>query len=364
MRANDLFADVDSDYRAGMPETQIVPDRQRAAHAGVSVEDIAQTVNVLVGGVRAGTREDAGRRYDIRVRLLSDQRARERDLALLRVRAADGTLVPLSSLVSVRTTESLFAITRRGRERAITVFANVATGASQATAVDTARRIAQEVLPAGYSTSLSGQSQALEESFRELTFALLLGVVVAYMILASQFNSFVHPITVLVALPFSLTGALAALSFTGLSLNLYSFIGLVLLMGIVKKNSILLVDFTNQRRLAGLSRDAALVEACPTRLRPILMTTVSTLAGALPAALAQGPGGEVRQPMAVAVVGGVVVSTVLTLFVVPALYSLFDSLGRRLTKHGNHEQEARKALAELAAEDLARTYGTGHESAK
>ncbi len=357
MRASPLFVDVDSDYRAGMPETQIVPDRDRATLAGVSVEDLAQTVNVLVGGVRAGTWEDRGRRYDVRVRLVSGQRSRERDLDLLRVRARDGTLVPLSSLVDVRTTESLFAITRRGRERAISVTANVPAGVSQATAVTQAQALAYEALgkAPGFSVALSGQSQALEESFRELTFALIFGVVVAYMILASQFNSFVHPITVLMALPFSLTGALAALWLTGLSLNLYSFIGLVLLMGIVKKNSILLVDFTNQRRVqGGLSSREALIEACPTRLRPILMTSIATLAAAVPAAIAVGPGGEVRQPMAVAVIGGVTVSTFLTLFVVPAMYSLFDSLGRRLTKHGDHEQEARAALAELAAEDLAR----------
>jgi len=356
MRESRLFVDVDSDYKAGMPESQIVPDRDRATLAGVSVEDLAQTVNVLVGGVRVGTWEDRGRRYDIRVRLVSGQRSRERDLALLRVRARDGTLVPLASLVDVRTTESMFAITRRGRERAITVTANVPAGVSQAEAVKQAQELALDALgrAPGFSVALSGQSQALEESFRELTFALLFGVVVAYMILASQFNSFVHPITVLMALPFSLTGALGALYVTGLSLNLYSFIGLVLLMGIVKKNSILLVDFTNQRRLAGLGSDAALVEACPTRLRPILMTSVATLAAAIPAAIAAGPGGEVRQPMAVAVIGGVAVSTVLTLFVVPAMYSLFDSLASRLSKKGDHEREATKALADLQAEELAR----------
>lgn len=352
-----LFVDVDSDHKTGMPETQIAPDRDRATLAGVSVEELAQTVNVLVGGVRAGTWEDKGRRYDVRVRLVSGQRSREQDLALLRVRARDGTLVPLASLVDVRTTQSLFAITRRGRERAITVTANVPPGASQATAVRRAREIADEALgkAPGFSVALSGQSQALEESFRELTFALLFGVVVAYMILASQFNSFVHPITVLMALPFSLTGALAGLWLMDLSLNLYSFIGLVLLMGIVKKNSILLVDFTNQRRLkGGLGCHAALIDACPDRLRPILMTSISTLAAAVPAAVAFGPGGEVRQPMAVAVIGGVAVSTVLTLFVVPALYSLFDSLATRLSKHGDHEQEATRAIADLAAEDLAR----------
>lgn len=358
MRASDLFADVDTDFRKGVPETRILPLRERAVLAGVSMEDLAQTVNVLVGGVRVGTFEDAGRRYDVRLRLLSDQRSRERDLGLLRVRAADGSLVPLSTLVAIETSESLFAITRRGRERAITISSNVGEGKSQAEAVAEVRRMAREVLPAGYSVVLSGQAQALEESFRELNFALLLGVVVAYMILASQFNSFVHPITVLVALPFSLSGAIAALALADLSLNLYSFIGIVLLMGIVKKNSILLVDFTNQRRLAGDGRDEALLTACPTRLRPILMTSFATLAAAIPAALAQGPGGEVRQPMAVAVLGGVVVSTVLTLFVVPALYSLFDSMTARFSKAGAHEREASRVLADLTEEEL-RALGAG-----
>jgi hydrophobe/amphiphile efflux-1 (HAE1) family protein len=350
MRDSDLFADVDTDYRPNQPETHIVPDRDRAATAGVSTEELAEAVNVLVGGVRVGTWEDRGRRYDVRVRALADQRQRERDLALLRVRARDGTLVPLASLVSIKTTESLFAITRRGRERAVTVFANVGPAGSQAASIAAAQRIAADVLPQGTTASLAGQAQALDEANRELTFALLLGIVLAYMILAAQFNSFVHPITVLIALPFSLTGALAALYALNLSLNLYSFIGIILLMGIVKKNSILLVDFTEQRRLRGETRDQALLNACPTRLRPILMTSLATIAGALPAALALGPGAEVRQPMAVAVLGGVAVSTVLTLFAVPALYSLFDSLTSRIVKSGKHAREAAEALADLDAE--------------
>jgi multidrug efflux pump len=350
MRDSPLFTDVDSDYRANQPETQIVPDRDRAAATGVSVEDLAQAVNVLVGGVRVGTWEDRGRRYDVRLRALADQRERDRDLALLRVRAQDGTLVPLSSLVAVRTTQGMFAITRRSRERAVTISANIGPGASQADAIQQARAIATQTLPPGMSAALSGQSQAMDEASSELMFALLLGIIVAYMILAAQFNSFVHPITVLIALPFSLTGALVGLWWLDLSLNLYSFIGIILLMGIVKKNSILLVDFTEQRRLLGQGRDEALLGACPTRLRPILMTTLSTAAGALPAALAYGPGAEVRQPMAVAVLGGVIVSMVLTLFVVPALYSLFDSLTSRFVKSGKHAREAAQALAELDAE--------------
>jgi multidrug efflux pump len=353
MRQAGLFQDVDSDYQVGMPEVQVFPDRALAAAMGVSMESIAKTVNVLIGGVRAGTYEDHGRRYDVRVRLISSQRTKQDDLGLLKVRARNGELVPLSALVRVENLRSLQAITRRGRERAITVFANVTTGKSQADAVAEVQRYGEETLPLGYSISLSGSAQTLNESFKEMIFALLVGVAVAYMILASQFNSFVHPITVLAALPFSLTGAIVALYWFDLSLNLYSFIGIILLMGIVKKNSILLVDFTNQRRLEGMSRNEALLDACPVRLRPILMTSIATIAGALPAALATGPGGEVRQPMAMAVVGGVTVSTVLTLFVVPALYSIFDSLTSRFSKASAIERETTIVLAELDAEKIA-----------
>ncbi len=353
MRETDLLVDVDSDFREGMPEAQVFPDRELAAAAGVSVSEIAQTLNLLVGGARIATYEDEGRRFDVRARLLAGQRSRAQDLQTLKVRARTGELVPLSSLVRVETRPSLLAITRRSRERAISVFANVAPGKSQAEAVERAQRIAAEVLPEGYRATLSGSAQTMQESFDSLIFALIVGIAVAYMILASQFNSFVHPITVLIALPFSLTGALLALWSFDLSLNLYSFIGIILLMGIVKKNAILLVDFTNQHRLRGHSVRESLLHACPLRLRPILMTSISTIAGALPAALAAGPGGEIRQPMALAVVGGVAVSTLLTLFVVPALYSLFDTLTHRISRAAEIEREATRELADLDAEAIA-----------
>jgi hydrophobe/amphiphile efflux-1 (HAE1) family protein len=350
MRASDLFQDVDTDYLAGMPEVEVLPDRDRAAATGVSMEEIGRTLNVLVGGVRAGTFEDRGRRYDVRVRLLSDQRTRDQDLPLLKVRARTGDLVPLSQVVSTERRPSLLAITRQGRERAVTIFANVGAGASQGTAIEEVKRMGEEILPKGYHLALSGSARAMEESFRELLLALVLGIAVAYMILAAQFNSFVHPFTVLIALPFSFTGAIVALRWAGLTLNLWSFIGIVLLMGIVKKNSILLVDLTNQRRSLGAGRDQALFEACPLRLRPILMTSVSTVAAAVPAALAAGPGGELRQPMAIAVIGGVTLSTFLTLLVVPALYAVLDDLfGRK--KGVTHEREASRVLAELDAEE-------------
>lgn len=167
------------------------------------------------------------------------------------------------------------------------------------------------------------------KSFVGLMIAMLLGFVVAYMVLASQFNSFIDPFTVFVALPFSFSGAFLGLLIGGQSLNLFSMIGLVLLLGIVKKNSILLVDFTNQAREKGKPVREALLEACPNRLRPILMTSIATIAGALPAAVSFGPGAEARQPMAVAVIGGVLVSTLLTLYVVPSVYSLFAGLHRK-----------------------------------
>jgi multidrug efflux pump subunit AcrB len=238
--------------------------------------------------------------------------------------------VRLGDVVQIVERPTLQVVTHRDRQRAIGVFANPAPDASQARALREIQEIGREVLPEGYSLVLAGSAQAFEESFSSLLFALGLGFLVAYMILASQFNAFSHPFTVLLALPFSISGALIALYLGGQSLNIYSMIGLVLLMGIAKKNSIILVDFTNQMRAQGRGRDAALLEACPIRLRPILMTSIATIAGAVPAALALGPGAETRVPMALAVIGGMVVSTFMTLFVVPAAYSVLDDLTHRV----------------------------------
>jgi hydrophobe/amphiphile efflux-1 (HAE1) family protein len=328
MRQTGLVVDVDSDYQVGMPEVKILPDRQKAADLGVSMETIGGTVNTLIGGARVARFKDAGRRYDIRVRLLAEQRSQPDDIRRLLVRTASGRTMQLGDLVSVVEKPTLQTITHQDRQRAIGIFANVAPGASQATILERTRAIGREVLPEGYQIVLSGSAQVFEESFQSLIFALVLGLVVAYMVLASQFNSFIHPFTVLLALPFSVTGALLALVAFGQSLNIYSMIGLILLMGIAKKNSIILVDFTNQIRDRGTPAAGALLEACPIRLRPIMMTTVSTIAGAIPSALALGPGAETRVPMALGVIGGILVSTFMTLFVVPAAYSVFDDLGR------------------------------------
>jgi hydrophobe/amphiphile efflux-1 (HAE1) family protein len=324
MRTSGLVTDVDSDYRVGMPEVQVIPDRNKSGDLGISMADIGDVVNMAIGGARVGKYKDKGRRYDIRVRLLSSQRQRPEDIQRLLVRTAKGDLVRLGDIVRIEQRPSLQAITRKDRERAITVFANVATGASQAAAVAGCQEIALKMLPDGYRAIPSGTTRTFQESFDSLYFAFAMGIMVAYMVLATQFNAFTHPFTVLLALPFSISGALVALWVSGQTLNVYSLLGLILLMGIAKKNSILLVDFTNQFRERGVACREALLQACPIRLRPILMTSVATIAGALPPAFAIGPGAELQRPMALALVGGMIVSTALTLFVVPCAYSLLD----------------------------------------
>lgn len=330
LSATGMVTDLDSDYQIGMPEVQIIPDRAKAARHGVNVSAIGQTINALIGGQVAGRFEKGGRRNDIRVKLIEDKRDRLEVIRNLFVRNNRGELIRLHEVVKIEQKPSLQAIYRRDRERAITVFANVAKGKSQQIALDEAERIGKETLPLGYRVVLSGGAEQFKSAFKTLWIALLLGLLVAYMVLASQFNSYIDPFTVLMALPFSVSGAFIGLFVAQQSINIYSGIGLLLLMGIVKKNSILLVDFTNQVRRSG-AKDVrtALEKACPTRLRPILMTSIATIAGAIPPALAIGPGAESRVPMATAVIGGVIVSTFLTLFVVPCVYSLLSKLEKR-----------------------------------
>ncbi len=345
MRQSGVVTDVDSDYQVGMPEVQVVPDRNKAADLGISMARIGETVNAAIGGSRIGKYKDKGRRFDIRGRLLAPQRSRPEDIDRLLVRTEAGGLVHLGDIVRLEQQPTLQAITRRDRERAITITANVMAGASQSDAIARTLELARETLPDGYRALPGGSSQAFEESFQSLGFAFVMGIIVAYMVLAAQFNAFSHPFTVLLALPFSISGAFIALFLFQQSLNVYSVLGLILLMGIAKKNSIMLVDFTNQVRARGVERHAALLEACPIRLRPVLMTSIATIAGALPPALAIGPGAELQRPMAIALVGGMLVSTALTLLVVPAAYSVFDDV-----ISWNEERRARGAgfFAELA----------------
>lgn len=340
MKKSDLMVDVDSNYLLGMPEVQVRPDRVKAAMHGVSVQAIGRTINSMIGGVRIGQYQKDGRRYDIRLQLEKAESRRE-DISRLMVGNSRSNLIPLSQVVTVEERKSLQQITRVDRQRSITVYAGLASGASQQDAMAFVEAKAKEILPEGYLLGTQGSSKTMQESFMSLIFALVVGLVVAYMVLAAQFNSFLDPVTILMAMPFAIGGALFALVATGQSLNIYSMIGILLLMGIVKKNSILLVEFTNQKRDEGVA-DAvdALKMACPIRLRPILMTSLATVSAAVPSAIATGEGSETFRPMAITIIGGVLLSTLMTLYVIPAVYALSD----RLKKRDRNRAEIRRAF--------------------
>jgi HAE1 family hydrophobic/amphiphilic exporter-1 len=316
-----LVTDMDTDYRKGQPEIRILPDREKAAASGVSVQTVADTIETAIAGYRVGRVTADGRRYDMNIRFEVQNRLIEEDLNRIWIRTDYGEMIPLSRVVTMDHSTTTQTLSRRNRERAIAVSGNIAPGMSQAAALAKVEEIGKRIIPEGYHLQLSGVSQTFRESFQQAIFILLLGILVAYMVLASQFNSFLHPITVLLALPFSISGALLGLWATNQSLNLYSMIGMILLMGIVKKNSIMLVEFTNHLRREGRSVRDAIMEGCQIRLRPILMTSFATIAAAIPPALALGPGAESRIPMSVTILGGVSLSTFLTLLVVPAFYS-------------------------------------------
>ncbi len=326
LKKSQLIDDVNVDYQEGMPEIRIVPDREKTAAHGVSIAALGTEIGNLIGGQIFSSSTQypkEGHRYYIRIRTPNEQHSSIEDFKALKIRNNRGQLVPLLETSDVILTKAPQVISRFNRRRAIPVYANIIAGKSQQEALNFVEETSKKILPPGYNVKITGSGNAFREAFDGLIFALIFGIAVAYLILASQFNSFIHPITILMALPFSLTGALLALAVTHQSLSIFSMIGLILLMGIVKKNSILLVDFTNQRRAEGSSVSEALLEACPVRLRPILMTSVATVAGAIPEAFNFGPGSETRIPMAISIIGGVTISTFLTLYVVPCVYSLF-----------------------------------------
>jgi HAE1 family hydrophobic/amphiphilic exporter-1 len=221
-------------------------------------------------------------------------------------------------------------INRFDRLRSITIYADLKKGKTLAEAINDTEKIVSETVPEGYSVQFSGQAETMAETRGSFIFAFILTIIITYMVLASQFESFIHPFTVMLALPLSIIGALGALFLTGNTMNIMSIIGMLMLVGLVVKNSILLVDYTNTLREQGMEMREAVLQAGPVRLRPILMTAISTIAGILPVALGLGAGGEARAPMAIAVIGGLTTSTFLTLFVVPVTYTLFDDILAKL----------------------------------
>jgi len=320
------IVDVDTSLEAGKPEVKVYVDRDKAADLGVDVATIAEAINLLVGGELDIARykdEKKGKRYDIRVRLNPEDRESSAAMQRIYVRARDGKLVELSNVVKIAEGTGPSVINRADRQRAITIFASL-EGKPLGEARNELDDIAGRILPADYVPKYYGMAEVMQESFIFLLYALLLGIVMAYMILASQFESFIHPATVLLSMPLSFIGAFGALFLTGKTLNIFSLIGLILLMGLVKKNAILLVDYTNVLRERGMPRREAILQAGPVRMRPILMTTFAMIFGMLPIAFAVGEGAETRAPMGIAVIGGLLTSLVLTLVVVPAAYDIFD----------------------------------------
>ena len=331
LAASGTVVDLDTDYRLGMPELRITPNRARISDIGVSVDDVATALNALVGGVRAGKYSTGGRRLDVRVKLLASQRSRPEDLARLRVRTRSGELVPLSALVSYDEQPALQAITRRDRERAITIYRQRRPRPRAGRGAEGGGGAGHATCRSDYRAVLGGASVAFRESSSSLLFALFLGILIAYMILASQFNSYLHPVTVITILPLSIAGAAFALWVTNQSLEHLLHDRPAAADGHRQEK------FDHPGRLCQcaartgctMPRDA-MEKAGPIRLRPIVMTAISTLMAAIPPALGIGAGSEIRMPMAIAIIGGLTLSTVLSLIVVPAFYVATDGLNVRL----------------------------------
>lgn len=333
------IVDVDTSLEAGKPEFKVYIDRDKAADLGVDVATVAEAINLLIGGELDIARykdEKKGKRYDVRVRLNPEDRASSDAMQRIYVRARDGKLVELGNVVKLQEGTGPSVINRADRQRSITIFASL-EGKPLGEAQSELNAIAGKILPSDYVPKYYGMAEVMQESFLYLLFALMLGIIMAYMILASQFESFIHPVTILLSMPMSFIGAFGALFVTGKTLNIFSLIGLILLMGLVKKNAILLVDYTNVLRERGLSRRDAILQAGPVRMRPILMTTVAMIFGMLPIAFAVGEGAETRAPMGIAVIGGLLTSLILTLVVVPAAYDIFDDWQEYFKKRRAHK---------------------------
>ncbi|MHB9096996.1 MAG: efflux RND transporter permease subunit, partial [Syntrophales bacterium] len=346
------IVDVDTSLELGKPELKIYIDRDKAADLGVDVATVAEAINLLMSGETEVTKykdETRGKRYDLRIRLNPEERRDPDDLGKLYVRSRDGRLVELRNIVRVQEGGGPSVINREDRQRAVTLFASL-EGVPLGAAMEGLNGIAARILPPDYIPKYRGQADTMSESFGYLLFAIVLGVIMAYMVLAAQFESFVHPFTVLLAMPLSFIGAFGALLLTGNTISIFTFIGLILLMGLVKKNAILLVDYTNVLRERGLSRREAILEAGPVRLRPILMTTFAMVFGMLPVAFGMGEGAESRAPMGIAVIGGLLTSLFLTLVVVPAAYDLFDDFQGFFSRRKKKGAEAKTAAASPTAE--------------
>jgi HAE1 family hydrophobic/amphiphilic exporter-1 len=351
--------DLDTSLERSKPELRVSIDRNRASDLGITAATIASTLRAGVTGDVASKVEDAsGDTHDVRVRLGSDQRRFSQDLLDLNIATTTDSpkggkiIVPLREVATAQTVNSPSTIRRKDLRREVRISANTDGRALGDIVKDIDKVVAELNLPAGYEIVQGGDAEELATMFANMFQALALAIIFIYLILASQFGSFTHPLSIMLALPLSLFGVAVGLLITHDTLNIMSMIGLIMLMGLVTKNSILLVDFTNQARRAGVDRNTALIQAGTTRLRPILMTTLAMIFGMLPLAFAIGAGAEMRAPMARAVIVGLITSTLLSLIVVPVVYTYLDDMSldniRRIFG-GKRTKEAEKELVHVTS---------------
>ncbi len=319
-------AEVDSNFQPTQPELRVMVDRVRAADMGVSIDSLAGNLRTLVGGELISTLKDGDNQYDVQLRLDTDFRNDPGKLGNLLVPAASGRVVRVSDVAQLKSDNGPSRIDRYQRQRNINAFANLDNIALGEAVVIAKQKVEELNLKPGYQVVFTGSARTLATASNDFTLAMLLAVAFIFMVLASQFNSVLHPLTIMTALPLSLPAGLLALLIAGKTLNVYSGIGMLMLFGIVKKNSILQVDYTNTLRDQGMERHEALIAANHVRLRPILMTTVAIVAGMLPIALGRGSGAGSRASMAITIIGGQMLCLLLTLLVTPVVYSYFDDL--------------------------------------
>ena len=320
--------DADRSLRGGKPEVQVVIDRKQANRLGISTGQIASTLRSLVDGTVATKYRERDKEIDVRVSLTPTQKNNLDDIASIRIHTLSGASVPLKAIASFVEATGPTTILRQNRERLASVTANISGRALGGVIDDITGELAKLELPRGYKIEVRGWAETMEDMFSNLALALGLAIIFIYMVLASQFNSFLHPFTIMLALPLAVVGALFAVFLTGQRINMQTMVGIILLFGIVTKNSILLVDYTITLRNRGMERIEALLTAGPIRFRPIVMTSMAMIMGMVPAALGWGEGAEWRQVMGITVIGGLITSTFLSLVVVPVAYVLVDDFER------------------------------------
>ena len=324
MSASDRFTDIKTTVERGNPEIQIVFDQERAAKLGLAVRDIANRVVANVRGELATRYTWRDKKIDVLVRSVDTRRSSIEEVRSLIVNPMSDRPVTLEAVADVVVSEGPAEIRRVAQERVAIITSNIAYGDLGAAAAEAGEIVSRIPMPNGVTAMVSGQSDEMQESFESMQFALLLAVFLVYLVMASQFESLIHPFVILFTIPLALVGAVLALFITGTTINIVALIGVIMLAGIVVNNAIVLVDLINQLRAQGIERVDAIMEAGTARLRPILMTSLTTALGLLPMAMGFGEGSEVRTPMAITVIGGLVVSTMLTLLVIPVVYSLMD----------------------------------------